>query len=319
MGMARALRVEYAGAVYHVMARGHEKSPIFRDERDRNRFLQLLGSTVVDLGIQVHGYCLMDNHYHLLVETPEGGLSRAMKAIGGRYSQWFNGRHKRSGRLFEGRFKSVLVQKESLLLELARYVVLNPVRARLAAGAGDWRWSNYRATAGRCAAPPWLAIDWTLAQFAGSRYTAREAYRRFVAAGKDSGEKIEKLEKKPYVGDRRFMRRVERMMAGKPVGDEIPLRYKRVGEVHLARIEKAVAREWHVPVEGLARRRGGEDKKAAIYLAKKLTRLSGRQIGKAFGVKPARVSNVVAEIEENGPPALARRIERLHQRLGRSL
>jgi putative transposase len=95
--MARPLRVEYPGAVYHVMARGHERSPIFRDDRDRKKFLELVGTTVQDLGIEVHGYCLMDNHYHLLVETPEGGLSRAMKAIGERYSQWFNWRHKRSG------------------------------------------------------------------------------------------------------------------------------------------------------------------------------------------------------------------------------
>lgn len=317
--MARPLRVEYPGAVYHVMARGQERSPIFRDDRDRNKFLELLGTTAQDLGIEVHGYCLMGNHYHLLVETPKGGLSRAMKAIGGRYSQWFNWRHKRSGHLFEGRFKSVLVQKERHLLELARYVVLNPVRAGLAERAGDWRWSNYRVTAGRGTAPPWLAVDWTLAQFARSRYTAREAYRRFVAAGKDSGEKVEQLEKKPYVGDRRFLRRVERMLAGKPAGDEISLRYRRAAEAHLHRIEQAIAREWRVPVEALARSRGGEDKKAAIYLAKKLTRLSGRQIGEAFGVKPARVSNVVAEIEKNGPRALARRIERLHQRLGRSL
>ncbi|MGH9365227.1 MAG: hypothetical protein ACRD1B_08200, partial [Thermoanaerobaculia bacterium] len=150
------------------------------------------------------------------------------------------------------------------------------------------------------------------------RHTAREAYRRFVAAGKDSGEEIEKLEKKPYVGDRRFLRRVERILAGKPPVDEIPQRYRRAGEVNLRRIGQAVAREWRVTVEGLARSRGGDDKKAAIYLARKLTRLPGRQIGEAFGVKPARVSNVVKEIETNSPQALARRIDRLRQRLGRS-
>ena len=105
--MARSLRLDFPGAVHHVMARGHERSRIFRDDRDRNRFLQLLGSAAQDHAILIHGYCLMDNHYHVLVETPEGGLSRAMKAISGRYGQWFNWRHKRSGHLFEGRFKSV--------------------------------------------------------------------------------------------------------------------------------------------------------------------------------------------------------------------
>jgi putative transposase len=157
--MARPLRLQYPGAVYHVMARGHERSAVFRDAEDRAKFLALLASIVPDEKWEVHGYCLLGNHYHLLIETPGGELSRGMRSLNGKYAQWFNWRHDRRGHVFEGRFRAVLVQKESHLLELHRYIVLNPVRARLAERAGDWRWSSYRATAGLARSPGWLETD----------------------------------------------------------------------------------------------------------------------------------------------------------------
>src|SRR6478609_2595971 len=126
--MVRPLRLEYPGAVYHVMTRGHERSAIFRSAEDRAKFLELLASITLDEKWDVHGYCLLGNHYHLLIETPEGDLSRGMRSLNGRYAQWFNWRHDRRGHVFEGRFRAVLVQKESHLLELHRYIVLNPVR-----------------------------------------------------------------------------------------------------------------------------------------------------------------------------------------------
>ena len=122
-----------------MMGRGHERSSLFRDDGDREKFLGLLGSIGRDEDWRIHAYCLMGNHYHLLVETPEGGLSRGMRSLNGRYAEWFNWKHKRRGHLFEGRFRSVLVQKETHLLELCRYVVLNPVRAGLVKRVGDWR------------------------------------------------------------------------------------------------------------------------------------------------------------------------------------
>jgi putative transposase len=312
--MARPLRVEYPGAVYHVMARAHERASLFRDDTDREKFLALLAATARAEAWEVHAYCLMGNHYHLLVETPRGDLSRGMHSLNGRYSQWFNWRHDRRGHVLEGRFKAVLVQKQRHLLELIRYVVLNPVRAGLAARVGDWRWSSYLATAGRQAAPEWLATDWTLSQFARGRSQAREAFRRFVAEGKGAGEDIEKLLKRPYLGDREFQKRVRAILEGKAIEDKIPLRYRKAAGMDLEAVRRAVAKEWRVEPEALSRMRGGEDKKAAIYLARRLTRLGGREIGKAFGVKPARVSNVVTEMEA-GRSALARRVERLRKRL----
>ena len=317
--MARPLRVEYPGAVYHVMARAQERASLFRDDTDREKFVALLAATSRDEAWEVHAYCLMGNHYHLLVETPLGRLSHGMRSLNGRYSQWFNWRHDRRGHVLEGRFKAVLVQKQRHLLELARYVVLNPVRAGLAARVGKWRWSSYLATAGRQAAPEWLKVDWTLLQFGRSRSLARDAYRRFVAEGKGSGNDIEDLLRRPYLGDREFRNRVQAMLEGKAFKDEIPMRYRRAAETDLDAVRKAVAKEWRVAPEALSRSRGGAEKKAAIYLARKLTRLKGREIGEAFGVKPARVSNVVTEIEAGRPAALARRVERLRKRLEQSV
>ncbi len=314
--MARPLRLEFAGAVYHVMARGHERSSIFREDADRRKFLRLLGEIASEERWVVHAYCLMRNHYHLLVETPEPGLSRGMRSLNGRYAQWFNWKHSRKGHLLEGRFRSVLVQKESHLLELCRYVVLNPVRAGAARRAEDWPWSSYRASAGLAPAPEWLEVDWTLSRFARSRSVARRAYRRFVAEGKGSGEV---LERGPYLGDEDFRREIQRMLEDRPTADDIPLRYHRASEVDLEKIQRAVAKEWRVSPADLSRSRGGDDKKAAIYLARKLTRLTGREIGEGFGVKLARVSNVVTEIEREQAGSLRRRIDRLRRRLSQSV
>jgi putative transposase len=312
--MGRPLRLEYPGAVYHVMSRGHERAAMFRDDEDREQFLALLGVIAVREGWEVHGYCLLGNHYHLLVETPLGKLSQGMVSLNGRYARWFNRRHRRRGHFLEGRFRSVLVQKESHLLELLRYIVLNPVRARLVERAVDWKWSSYRATAGVWEAPQWLAVDWTLLQFARSRAAARKAFRRFVACA-DLGKRDEELEKSPYLGDQDFVTQVRRMLEGKQIPDEIPLRYRRLTHIGIEEVRTAVAREWRVSEQSLARRRGGDEKKAAVYLARQLTRLGGREVGAAFGVKAARVSHICGSIQSNSSSALVRRIARLQKQL----
>ena len=128
--MARPLRIEYPGAVYHVTGRGNERKAIFREDQDRKAFLDTLHAVTLRYHWLCHAYCLMNNHYHLVIETPDGNLSLGMRQLNGVYTQGFNRRHKRAGHLFQGRFKAVVVQKESHLLETCRYVVLNPVRGR---------------------------------------------------------------------------------------------------------------------------------------------------------------------------------------------
>lgn len=318
--MARPLRLEFPGALYHVMSRGQERAPVFRRDADCEGFLELLGSIVSDEGWLLHAYCLLGNHYHLLVETPRGRLSAGMRSLNGRYTQQFNRRHGRSGHLFEGRYKAILVSRETYLLELCRYVVLNPVRAGLVKGPGAWPWSNYRETAGRIAAPEWLEVDWTLSQFAKTRSVARLRYRRFVAAGKGLASPLDAVRGQIYLGDDEFLGEVDSLIESQRDENEIPLAQRRPKAVALEKVRSAVAREWGVAPDMLGRRRGGEDKIAAIYLARKLTGLRGREVGAAFGVRLARVSNVVTEVERSGERRTLRaRIEKLRRRLEQSV
>ena len=151
--VSRPLRLDHPGAVWHITARGNERKEIFRDDHDREAWLALLAQTVDLFDWRLHAYILMGNHFHMVVETPAASLSRGMRQLNGVYAMRFNKRHARVGHLFQGRFHSELVQKDSHLLEVLRYVVLNPVRAGRAAGAHDWSWSSYRATAGLEPAP----------------------------------------------------------------------------------------------------------------------------------------------------------------------
>lgn len=178
--MARPLRIEFPGALYHVTARGNARQDIYLAERDRLDFLRMLGDVIDRKRWICHAYCLMTNHYHALVQTPEPNLSRGMQLLNGMYGQWFNRAHGRVGHVFQGRYKGILVEQEAYLLELSRYLVLNPVRSGLTQQTGDWQWSSYRATCGEALSPPWLETGWLLRQFGNSRREAIAAYKRFV-------------------------------------------------------------------------------------------------------------------------------------------
>ena len=183
--MARPLRLEFDGAIYHITSHGNAFGAIFFADRDRERFLEVLGEVVERYGWLCHAHCLMTNHYHLLIETPNANLSRGMRQLNGIYTQWINREYGRSGHVFQGRFKSILVEKEAHLLELARYVVLNPVRTNMVRRPREWPWSSYRATAGQGEIPEFLSIDWLLAQFDSDPSIAMHSYRKFVQQGRD--------------------------------------------------------------------------------------------------------------------------------------
>ena len=154
--MARPLRIEFAGALYHVTSRGDGQEAIYLDDVDREAFDAVLAEVCERFNWAIHAGCQMTNHYHLLIETPDANLSAGMRQLNGLYTQRFNRRHARVGHVFQGRYKAILVQKETYLLELARYIVLNPVRARMVRAPKDWSWSSYRATAALASPPPWL-------------------------------------------------------------------------------------------------------------------------------------------------------------------
>ncbi len=206
--MARPLRIEYPGALYHVTSRGNAKQKIFRNDRDRKTFLDIMGDVVERFHFICHAYCLMDNHYHLVIETPEGNLSEGMRQINGVYTQRYNFFHHKTGHVFQGRYKAIIVDRDSYLLELVRYVALNPVRAGMVEDPKDWMWSSYRPTAGIDDAPSFLYTDWVLAQFSAARKRAQKLYALFVREGITRASPWKDLKGQIFLGDRTFIDRL---------------------------------------------------------------------------------------------------------------
>lgn len=234
--MARPLRIEFPGAVYHVTSRGNAQADIYLDAADRLAFLDVLAEVVQRYGWLCHAYCLMDNHYHLLIETPHGELAAGMRRLNGRYTQNFNRRHRRVGHLLQGRYKAILVERDAYLLELCRYVVLNPVRAGMVKEAGAYAWSSYAATAGLAAPPAWLSTAWLLAQLAPSRTRAQARYRSFVAEGAARRSPWEHLRGQVILGGEEFVRQLEPLLVDAEPRAEVPRRQRHLARPGLAEI-----------------------------------------------------------------------------------
>ena len=226
--MARPLRIEFAGAVYHVTSRGNGRQRIFLDDQDNRKFVELLGKTIERSHWTCHAFCLMVNHYHLMIETPEANLSRGMHHLNASYCQAHNKRHDTVGHLFQGRFKSIIVDRESYLLELARYVVLNPVRAGMVARPEDWPWSSYRATSGLpvspavAAASGFLATTWLLGQFGPDEAAARQRFRDFVSSGIGMDSPWSQLQSQLFLGKEAFIDQLKDTIPEKTAVQEIP-------------------------------------------------------------------------------------------------
>lgn len=220
--MARPLRLEFPGAIYHVTARGNALNAIFLDDGDRELFLVCLSEVVTRFGWLCHAYCLMDNHYHLLIETPEGNLSPGMRQLNGVYTQRFNRRHGRVGHVFQGRFKAIVVDRDSYLLELCRYVVLNPIRADMVKHIEHYPWSSYPATMGLAACPVWLITDWVLGQLGKRRAVARQRYADFIAEGGGLPSPWSAVRGQALLGSEAFVEKMRPLLEGKDEIKEIP-------------------------------------------------------------------------------------------------
>jgi putative transposase len=205
--MARPLRIELAAGLYHVTSRGDRREAIFRDDQDREEWLTVLGDVCSRYNWRCHAYCQMTNHYHVVVETADANLSHGMRQLNGVYTQKLNRRHGLVGHLFQGRYKGILVERDAYLLELSRYVVLNPVRARIVADATAWAWSSYRAVIGLEPAPPWLETDWILGQFGAERRRAQAQYSAFVAQGVGQPSIWDGLRHQIFLGSEAFVAR----------------------------------------------------------------------------------------------------------------
>lgn len=241
--MARQLRIEFPGAVYHITSRGNSKQKVFFEDKDYRIFLFLLNEIAERYNFLCYAYCLMPNHYHLLIETLDSNLSLVMRHLNGVFTQKFNRTHKRTGHLFQGRFKAILVQKESYLLELCRYVVLNPVRARLVSHPGEWKWSSYQATIDKAKKPKFLHSDWILSQFANKAARAKKEYRKFVLSGIKAETPWDGLQGRVFLGDQDFINEAKKFLKGKQDISEIPRIERLVNRPPLDEIFKRVKKK----------------------------------------------------------------------------
>ena len=211
--LARPLRIEFPGALYHLTSRGNCRLDVVIDRVDRLKFFELLAQCVDRYAWRCHAYCLMDNHYHLVIETGEPTLARGMRHLNGCYTQAFNRRHGRVGHVFQGRYRAILVQAESYLLELSRYVVLNPVRAGMTHKAEQWPWSSYRATAGLVEQPNWLYTKSLLSLFGSNKTRCAKAYQQFISKGKGQPSPWQYLRNEVYLGSEEFVENMQCKMA----------------------------------------------------------------------------------------------------------
>ena len=211
--MVRPLRIEFSGAVYHVTSRGDRREPIAKDDQDRQAFLSILAQGLDRFDAAVLAYCLMGNHYHLVLTTRQANLSRLMRQINGVYTQAFNRRHGVVGHLFQGRFKAILVDSDSYLLEVCRYVDLNPVRAQMCQRPDAYPWSSYSALSGLCAVPQWLNAEALYEQLLPGRNAAQAAakYTEFVAQANDIRLWDTHLKQQIYLGDETFVDRMQKL------------------------------------------------------------------------------------------------------------
>ena len=234
--MARPLRIEFDGALYHVSSRGNERKAIFNDDSDREMFLGTVAEVTERFHWICHAYCLMDKHYHLVIETPDGNLSQGMRQLNGVYTQTFNRRHHRVGHLFQGRFKGILVQKESHFLEVCRYVVLNPIRAKTVSHARQWKWSSYRATAGLSEVRRGLTVEEILGYFGQQRRAAQEKYREYVREGVNEASIWDGLEAQSLLGVEGFAQALVGHVTGKTKDKEIPKGQRLIGRASLEKL-----------------------------------------------------------------------------------
>lgn len=299
--MSRPLRIQFPGAFYHITARGNERAKIFLDDRDKKKFLKYLIRIHQRYGVRIHSYVLMSNHYHLILETPEVNLSRAMHNLNTAYTVYFNTRHKRVGHLFQGRFKSILVERGQYLSHLSRYIHLNPVRSGQVKSPEAYKWSSYRSYIGFEPRFPWLEYEIVLSEI-GSKGRGKSNYKKFMDRLIKKGimeNPFENLKAQCILGSETFFENVRQLAP--TVHREIPGTKRIRTRVNFIFIIETVAAFLQVSVQDIIRKRKKENlpRTLAIYLIRKHTSLNLQTIGKHFGnIGYTAVSQVISKLEK---------------------
>lgn len=278
--MTRPLRLEFAGALYHVTARGNRSNVIYRDDSDRLVWLEIIEQTCKRHQCIVHSYCQMGNHFHLMIETTSANLPQAMRHLNGLYSEYFNQRHHIVGHMFQGRYKAILVQRESYLLELSRYIVLNPVRAKIVRSIEEWPWSSFRYFVAEAKPPAWLQRDWLLSQFGPTHAQAMPAYCDFVLAGVGKSSPLAATRHRILLGDETFVSQYQKSQQSSGMAEAV------MNEREAVMLTlPAYAARYGDRTEAMAR----------AYLS---TAFKMSQIAAHFGVSTKTVSRAVAAFEK---------------------
>lgn len=297
--MTRQLRIEYEGAFYHVTSRGNQKEKIFWNDKDREEFQKVLKRTKERYKYLLHAYVLMDNHYHMLIETPYANIKQVMQNINTSYTVYVNRRHKRAGHLFQGRYKAFIVDKESYLLELGRYIHLNPVRARIVKRPKDYKWSSYREYISEGRGDTVTDTEDTLYSFSKKRAIAIKKYQEFVSAGISEVSPF-KNAVGSILGDEIFREKVIKYLKDIPDKTEIS-EFKKIETKHKTEdVIRAIAKYYGISEDDLLKRRRATSKqrKIAIYLCKTLSGKKNVEVGKVFGITLQAVTNVVRDIDK---------------------
>jgi len=286
--MARPLRIEFPGAVYHVTARGDRREDIFVDDEDRRALLGVVAQALSRFDAEALAYCLMGNHYHFVLHTRQANLSKLMRHVNGVYTQTYNRSHHKVGHVFQGRFKAILVDRDSYLLEVCRYVDLNPVRARLVRKPGSWAWSSYRAHVGKAPVPEWLDTrglhGYLLgrpARSAADRRRAADRYARLVASVPDARLWDSALRQQIYLGDEEFVERMQTLAEDSNSTDrDIP---------KVQRTKARTLAHWLASCD---------HREEALYQAHTAGAITMTEIAGELGLSVSRVSRLIARVEE---------------------
>ena len=289
--MVRPLRIEYPGAFYHVTSRGNERKTIFINKRDRQKFLSYLESATERYGAVVHVYCLMDNHYHLLLETPSGNLSQVMHHINGAYTAYFNTKRGRVGHLFQGRYKAILIDVDEYAKELSRYIHLNPVRGGIDGEPEEYEWSSCQYYTVNGEAPEWLKRDFILSYFGKKPRMARKRYQEFIRSAMDDGYEnpLSELSHSVILGCEEFVAEItDRFLQKEEPDRELPALRELLSRPSLDRIEKAV--------DSAVKQDAKLARQVKLHLCHRYSGKKLREIGGRFGIGESGVTEASRRI-----------------------
>jgi len=282
--MARPLRIEYPGAYYHITSRGNERKSIYKNYRDREKFLGYLESASERYGAVIHIYCLMSNHYHLMLETPRGNLSQIMHHINGAYTTYYNKKRERAGHLFQGRYMAIVIDADEYAQELSRYIHLNPVRAKMVSRPEEHIWSSYRAYIGEEKKPEWLVVNFVLSYFGKKVSVSQKGYREFVSSliGIDYESPLKKVVASTILGHDEFVKKIrEKYLPDKKDDRNLPALRILSESLPIEDIEKQTEAVFYDDPK-LSR-------KAALYVSHRYSGRKLKDIGDYFGMSVSAV------------------------------